>query len=662
MCAVLLTCLMSRVDRLCAAVGDWTVYPTVDRYVRIEQLGQKYYIQNGSTLMVASVSDLRHLYTMTRMDGLNGTDVADICACESLQKLAVVYSDGNIDIIAEDGTISNLPDYANYAIAGDRTIAGIGAAADTVYLLTGFGGLAIDMKEEVIRTTFYEDNEEDQASLAHCREVVEGHASDTTLQSVMAALPYANGPQVQQAAQMKFMHGRLYTVQSTFNDYVNYQWGTPVISILDTESGRWHNINQRSLNQMVKEKDPNALFHRITGIAPSPIDPERIYLSSLDGGIYQLDGDSVSGYYNALLNPDGMTSLLKENDFQRCRYTRVGAVMADESGYTWFTNGDMETETTLRCLTPDGKILKYSTPGFSGYCNGQYSIIGRLIQSTVSPYRFKWLLRTFHINSAAACIYYDGGTPEDTSDDDRVMFSTITDQDGNRYNPQYFHDIAEDQTGAIWLLTSIGPFVIDDQYTEFFHPGQVRRIKIPRNDGTNLADYLLSEVSCRCMVVDAANRKWIGTDNAGLYLLSADGLTQLEHYTTDNSPLMSNRIAGLAMDQESGTLYIGTDGGICAYETDMLTEVEDNDGLYCYPNPVAADYSGKLNILGFKNGSTISISDMTHHVVFKEKSDGAIIHWNLQGNDGKRIRPGVYYIDAIEEDGKRGGSFKLLVH
>lgn len=644
-----------------AAVGDWTVYPTVSSYSRIEQLGNRYYLLNGNALVVTNVADYADLHTMTRLDGLNGTDIKDICACEALQKLAVVYTDGNMDIIDAKGGIVNLPDYANYAVTGDRSIAGVGVEGEKLYVATGFGGFDVDLREAVIRKTYYDNQEVDQTALAHCREVVNGHIVNESLLKVLESMPATSGTQVQQAAQMRFLHGRLYATQSTYNDYVNYQWGTPVVSILDAESGEWTNITQLELESQVKSLDANATFNRITGIAPSPLDPERIYLSTLEGGIFQLDDNRLTGYYNALLNPDGMTSVLKTNDFQKSRYTRVGALMADEGGYLWFTNGDMETETTLRCLTPEGKFIKYATPGFSGYCNGQYSIIGRLCQSTVSPYRLKWLVRTFHINSAAVCIYYDGGTPEDLSDDDRTMFTTITDQDGNRYNPAYFHDIVEDKTGAMWLLTSIGPFVIDDQLAAFNDPGKVRRIKIPRNDGTNLADYLLNEISCRCIVVDAANRKWIGTDNAGLYLLSADGLTQLEHFTTDNSPLMSNRIAGLTMDDETGTLYIGTDGGICAYETDMLKEVEDNLGVYCYPNPVRANYSGKLNILGFKNGSTVTITDMTHHVVFREKSDGSIIHWNLHGNDGKRIQPGVYHIDAIEEDGRRGGSFRFLV-
>ena len=37
------------------------------------------------------------------------------------------------------------------------------------------------------------------------------------------------------------------------------------------------------------------------------------------------------------------------------------------------------------------------------------------------------------------------------------------------------------------------------------------RIKIPRNDGTGLADYMLGTESITSIAIDGANRKWLGT-------------------------------------------------------------------------------------------------------------------------------------------------------
>jgi hypothetical protein len=653
------------VPSIYGAVGDWTIYPSCGSFWRIEELGAKYYLVTGNTLVEADTANLSDLTTLTRLDGLNGNTVSDIIAAGHLNKLAIIYQDGNIDFLNTDNEISNLPDFANYSVTGDRTISGIGISNDSLCIRTGFGGIVVDMKQELIKSTLYSDYEQDAAALARCRAIVAARTTSSELKQVMNSIQPVNGNQTTLAAQMVFMNGRLYAAQSTYNDYVNYNWGTATISVLDVATGEWKSVSADRLTPMVKAIDSNGSFRELTAIAPDPNDPDLIYACSLEGGIYRIEGDSLTGYYNAHLNPDGMVSLLKDNESRKTRYTRVGAMYVDDNGYLWFTNGDSESEYTLRCLTPDTTFFLCPTKNFTGYASGQFGIIGRLTPTTVTvgsnTYNFKWMTRTFHINSAAVCIHYDGGTPYDPSDDQSSMFTSITDQDGNVYNPTYFRDLKEDKNGVIWLLTSIGPFVIENQISCFNNPGTVKRIKIPRNDGTNLADYLLGGVSCRCMVVDNANRKWIGTDGAGLYLLSEDGLTQLEHFTTENSPLYADQISSLAYDSNTGTLYIGAGGAICAYETDVLLSVEDNKGVYCYPNPVRPDYSGKLNILGFKDGSMVTITDVTHHVVFRTKSDGSIIHWDLNGNDGKRVRPGVYFIEAIEEGGKKGGIFKFLV-
>ena len=646
-----------------ATVGDWHLYPTEESYWRFEQLANRYYLINGSTLVVAEVGHLDEAEPMTRLDGLNGAAVSDIAVNDAQRKLAVVYTDGNIDILDADGNIRNLPDYANYSISADRSIKGIGMSGDTLFVKTGFGAFTVDMRQEVIRQTLLQTNQNDQALLAHCTDVVDAHQNRKELVSVMQGMTSDQGLKVHFATQLIFMHHRLYAMHGIFEDSNGGSYGTPAISILNPETEEWFNLDVDGIDQAAKKIDPYAMFNYLTGIAPDPKNPDRIYACGAKGGsgIFCIENNELKAYYNAYLNPEGMSAQLTDNDRHLSRYTWVGAILMDEDGYVWFTNANRETTTSLRCIDPKGKFHLYSTPKLSGIHNGFDSVFGRLRATTYGGCNFKWVVRTFNINSSAVCIYYDEGHPEDTEKDQQAVFSTLIDQDNNRYNPSYFYDIVEDRQGAMWLLTSMGPFVIDDQIYEFNHPGEVRRIKVPRNDGSNLADYLLNEVHCRCMAVDASNRKWIGTQDAGLYLLSADGLTTLEHFTTDNSPLFSNRIGSLTIDDETGTLYIGTDGGICAYETDVLRDVPDNSELYCYPNPVRPDYSGELSIAGFKNGSTISVTDVNHHVIYQAKSDGAILRWNLEGNDGKRIRPGVYFVEAIEEDGRHGKAFKFLV-
>lgn len=328
--------------------------------------------------------------------------------------------------------------------------------------------------------------------------------------------------------------------------------------------------------------------------------------------------------------------------------------MSDD-GYLWFMNTGVERP--LRCLTPSGAFLSFPVKDYNVIQNG----FDRLVQAKNDKYRFKWILGIRPWENCQGAIYYDGGTPEDPNDDESVSFSTLTDQDGNRFNPKYFNDIAEDKEGKMWLMTSSGPFVFDSQIEAYKNPGSVRRVKIPRNDGTNYADYLLANVDCSCILVDANNQKWIGTSESGLYLLSADGLTQIEHFSTDNSPLPSDNILALAYDDVSGTVYISCEGGIVSYVTDAIRGADNYSGIKCYPNPVRPEYSGMLHITGLKESTKIKICDINNHTVYSTVSQGGSISWDLVGESGQRIPSGVYFVYASAQTGNGSKVTKFLV-
>ena len=116
---------------------------------------------------------------------------------------------------------------------------------------------------------------------------------------------------------------------------------------------------------------------------------------------------------------------------------------------------------------------------------------------------------------------------------------------------------------------------------------------MPRNDGTNYADYLLGGVDITCMAVDQANRKWFGTSNNGVYLISADNMEQIHHFTATNSKLLSNNIESLAINDATGEVFIGTNKGLCSYMSDATATNEEmtQDNVWAYPNPVKPDYT-----------------------------------------------------------------------
>lgn len=625
------------------AIDEWTIFPTSTHFRRGEVFGNNIYLISGNSLISVNKDQYSNLQQYNRLTGLNGSAIFDIIVSVQAQKLVVVYADGNIDIIDKDEKIINLPDYANKVVLGDRTIKNISERDGKVYIITGFGFIILNVERGEFEDTVYDD-------ISNYKDGTYGIRTSSVSPeklSELNSLVSVNGIGSSSNASLVYSNGTLLT-SNTEADFRGslFEYGG-VISFLDTYEDKWTNIYADQIRQIFS--DNTAWLQGITCMAIDPNDNKHFFVGTFALGLMEFYGEELVAYYNAF-NCEGIETILPG------KYTtRVGGIVCDENNYTWFTN--VGVDNPLRCITPSGDFLSFPIKGYNKISNG----FDKLIQTKNNPYKFKWILGIRPWQECQAGIYYDGGTPEDISDDESVSFSTLSDQDGNKYTPTYFNDIAEDKHGAIWLLTTSGPFVIDSQIEAFKNPGKVRRIKIPRNDGTNLADYLLAGVDCSCIIVDAANRKWIGTNEDGLYLLSADGLKQLEHFTTDNSPLLSNSILALAYDEISGTVYISCEGGVMSYVSDAVAGADNYSEVVCYPNPVRPEYLGPLHITGLKDNTEVRICDISNHVVYSTISEGGSITWELVDESGNRIKAGVYLVYGIDKNGHGGMVTKFLV-
>ena len=64
-------------------------------------------------------------------------------------------------------------------------------------------------------------------------------------------------------------------------------------------------------------------------------------------------------------------------------------------------------------------------------------------------------------------------------------------------------------------------------------------------------NYLFGEETIYSIAIDGANRKWFGT-GSGVFVQSPAGNEEVASYTTDNSPLLDNRIIDIAIDGNNG--------------------------------------------------------------------------------------------------------------
>ena len=237
----------------------------------------------------------------------------------------------------------------------------------------------------------------------------------------------------------------------------------------------------------------------------------------------------------------------------------------------------------------------------------------------------------------------------------------FTNEDGTVITPVMVYALAEDLDGNVWIASSNGPFYISSADAIAGNDAFIQH-KVPRNDGTNLADYLLSDVKTRCIAVDGANRKWMGTEN-GVFLISSDCNTLLQHFTTENSPLPSNTVYDICIDNNSNMVYFATERGLCSYASDATQPSAEmtKDNVYAYPNPVTPEYTGKITIVGLSFNADVKIVTSNGALVNQGRSTGGSYQWDGRDLKGKRVASGVYMVQAATETGDKGVVCRIAV-
>ena len=165
------------------------------------------------------------------------------------------------------------------------------------------------------------------------------------------------------------------------------------------------------------------------------------------------------------------------------------------------------------------------------------------------------------------------------------------------------------------------------------------------------------------MAVDQANRKWFGTSNNGVYLISANNMEQIHHFTATNSKLLSNNIESLAINDATGEVFIGTNKGLCSYMSDATATNEEmtQDNVWAYPNPVKPDYTGLITITGLSLDADVKIVSTSGTLVNQGRSNGGTYTWNGCDLKGRRVASGIYMVETATSNGEKGAVCKIAI-
>lgn len=393
-------------------------------------------------------------------------------------------------------------------------------------------------------------------------------------------------------------------------------------------------------------------FEAVTSFVQDPEDAAHHFVATARTGIYEYrDGRIVRQY------TEGNSAFRTAATDGNLNYVRTGALIYDKDHNLWAANNS-QRDTILYVLRHGEKEqwMPVYVDKLAGAVKMEYAMFdtdGRLWMTQ------RWWNKQ---DPGLLCLDYNG-TITNLNDDIATYRSSFTNTDGTTYAAINPTCTAQDRSGRIWVGTTTGVFLVDDPAAYSSSNFLVSQVKVPRNDGTNYADYLLGGVSISCIAIDGADRKWIGTTSSGVYLVSSDGLVTIAHFDETNSPLLSSAILSLAINDESGEVFIGTDKGLISYRGDATQPQTtlSRDNIRVFPNPVRPDYYGDITIQGLVDDCEVKIVSTAGQAIAVGRSNGGTFRWDGRNIGGERVATGVYYVMIATADGKQSIAAKLAI-
>ena len=387
--------------------------------------------------------------------------------------------------------------------------------------------------------------------------------------------------------------------------------------------------------------DPNGLLDGVTDIIDVAVNPRnnKVRLAAAwRSGIVEITDNKVTNLYNEN-NSDGALQPYVEGS-----YTALftGAVAYDDKGNAWITNSLKSNG--LAVLHNDGSWESFNTQSMVAG-----SDLDHIVWDSINDLKLFW-------GRANKVFVHDGES----------KMAYIDPNNGAKLETSIVTALAQDHSGNIWLGTNKGIKTIYNLSSIFQNGDDGERSPVSCNNilynENGINEYLLAYESVTAIAVDGANRKWVGTSTGGLYLLSANGLEQIEHFTAANSPLFSDKIIDIAVMPWSGEVFIITDKGMQSYRgTATYAFSEPMEDIHAFPNPVRPDYDGLIAIKGFTRNAIVHITDAAGNTVYATRANGGQAVWNGRTLEGQKVASGVYYVFASAEDGSMRSATKIMV-
>jgi hypothetical protein len=441
-------------------------------------------------------------------------------------------------------------------------------------------------------------------------------------------------------------------------------------------NGFWSNVapTHTAPDEQTRVYSPN-------GLALDPDNPDIVYVGSAMNGLVRLnlaDGTDIlqlSRKGDPYRDLPGFVAIVPDQTGANSWKSSCvfGAPKFDYYGNLWTVWGDIDNskknqsqlfvwEASDRRASVDAERYR---PMKQITINGVAATNTGIVEPLLRSGQRDIVLYTAGDSSGSIVVMNTNGTPSDPEDDTVTIMSSYRNQDGESFTVSNIHCMYEDpQTGTVWVGHDEGVFTFNPA-NAVDGANQVTKIKVARNDGTNLADFLLNLVPVNRIITDGQGRKWFATKGAGAVCTSSDGKTVYQSLTTANSPLSSDNVWGIGYVSTNNSILFSTEAGISEYYmTGSASTSGDMSAVRVYPNPVRPDYFGYVTIDGLPQGALVKIVDSGGNLV-KELgiASGGEAKWDVTNTAFKRVSSGVYFV--LSSTDENGGSLsnvgKVLV-
>lgn len=703
-------------------LGTWRLHLSYNNIQHVEVADDRIFAASNGGIMIFNRNE-SSLLTINKVNGLSGSGITALSYDEQSGALLAGYVNGSIDIISGN-TVTGFHTLRDEEIAATRAINHIAVNDGLAYLATAYGVVVFDINEKQIKETWRDLGASGESLSINATAFLGDSVFLATANSLLVGsltqnlLDFNNWKRFDTGAftggitTLVSFNNKVYVASATgIYGYNNGAWSEPILPMVDVESLTASHDNLFIVgNNTIYTLNPDEVLSQIQDpIITSPAviredeqgnfwigDKNAGLLSNASGtfNAYRPNGPSrnvafrlvfhggqlftVPGGFNSAgepLNTPGevnifahgqwttvtqpignLTDLDFVNDKMFVSSFGGGIAVTDVHGNTSLPDDINVPLNTASANEPKVTALDNTADGlWIALYNGNKPIHLLRNDGSVESFSFGlpneekaidlsvdgnsniWLA----LNSAAG-----GGLIALDARKDQAFFKT--DVVGQGALPhKNVNCLAMDREGYMWIGTDAG-------VAYFLSPSQDALKPIYENR------FLLRDERVTAIEMDGGNRKWIGTER-GVWLFNDSGEILISHFTTENSPLLSDRIVDIEVNPQTGEVFISTDAGLLSYRSDATEGAPAFESVKVFPNPVHPGFSGLVAISGLTEDAEVKITDISGKLLWQTRANGGTASWNLRDHRGNRATTGVYLIFAIAQDGRESVVGKIAV-